>query len=198
MTDLYNEFRQLKSKYREIFLATANEIQKEIQNISIKERTDYFDSIKLPKIKAELEKIRAMRKNFNCIGCGVCCKFAVSEFSPEELETKASNGDIYAKQFITIFEPYSSRKEVENIFPQYLELLDKMEEKEYYIYHCPKVTQDNRCPDYNNRPQICRDFPDNPIAFLPLTCGYLGWKKQSEEILLKLHAQMEIIEYLKK
>ena len=46
-------------------------------------------------------------------------------------------------------------------------------ESGYYFYHCPRVTKDNRCPDYENRPQICRDFPDNPLAFLPLSCGFM-------------------------
>ena len=66
----------------------------------------------------------------------------------------------------------------------------------YYVYHCPKITKDNKCPDYENRPQICIDFPDNPIAFLAPECGYHKWKTKSEPLYLKLRAEGEIIEHI--
>ena len=75
---------------------------------------------------------------------------------------------------------------------RYVQLLEANNENGYYFYHCPKVTQGNRCPDYENRPQICRDFPDNPTAFLPPKCGFKDWKLKSNSVSLKLSAEMEI------
>ena len=88
-------------------------------------------------------------------------------------------------------------EEVRKVFPEYVQLLEANNENGYYFYHCPKVTQGNRCPDYENRPQICRDFPDNALSILPKTCGYKGWKEEVEPIALMLHSMVEIIEYYK-
>ena len=87
--------------------------------------------------------------------------------------------------------------EVDNIYPEYVQMLNDSGESGYYFYHCPKVTEDNRCSDYENRPQICRDFPDNPIAFLPKNCGFKDWKLKSESVSLKLNAEAEIINFYK-
>lgn len=76
-------------------------------------------------------------------------------------------------------------------------MLEDNNESGYYFYHCPKVTQDNKCPDYENRPQICRDFPDNPLAFLPLGCGFVDWKIKSEPVSLMLNAMVEIMGFYK-
>ena len=154
--------------------------------------------IELKKIPKEVQNVKLSRESFSCCGCGVCCKFAVSEFSPLELREKALQGDIFASQFVKTFVPYDGLYEVKQIFPQYIEFLEKSEtDGGYYFYHCPKVTKDNRCPDYENRPQICRDFPDNPIAFLPLSCGYNEWKRKTEKKMLELNARSEILNFYK-
>ena len=157
----------------------------------------YLDNIVNFEIPQELSTIKKERNTSNCIGCGTCCKFACSEFSYSELKNKAQAGDNYAKQFVSVFIPYSSNEDVEKIFPEYYDLLKNSGETEYYFYHCPKITKNNQCPDYDNRPQICRDFPDNPIAFLPLKCGFNNWKLKSERVLLKLNAIAEIAEFYK-
>ena len=113
-------------------------------------------------------------------------------FSPTELKTKAQNGDKTAQDFLQTFVPYQDMEEVRKVFPEYVKLLEANNENGYYFYHCPKVTQGNRCPDYENRPQICRDFPDNPTAFLPPKCGFKDWKLKSNSVSLKLSAEMEI------
>ena len=138
------------------------------------------------------------RKDFKCIGCATCCKLACSEFSYDELKHKAANGDNFATQFISIFIPYNSKEEARAIYPEYFELLaEKMEDENVYFYHCPKLTDENRCSDYENRPQICRDFPDNPLSFLPKACGYSSWKEEVEPTSLMLHSMLEIIDFYK-
>ena len=79
-----------------------------------------------------------------------------------------------------------------------IQLQDHQEnyQENYYVYHCPKITEDNRCCDYENRPQICKDFPDNPIAFLPLSCAFSNWKLKSQLFWLKLVSETEIINFL--
>jgi len=191
MEDLSNQLDTVKANYREIFQQCFEEIRENL-------RPGYFENELLPYVKSELDNVKRSRVSFNCAGCGACCRFAVSEFSPSQLYEKAKSGDIFASQFVKTFIPYKFQNEAREVFPEYVDMLEKQANSEYYFYHCPKVTKDNRCPDYENRPQICRDFPDNPIAFLPKNCSFLPWKLKSEPVLLKLNAIMEIINFYKK
>lgn len=143
-------------------------------------------------------KILEYRKNFQCTGCATCCKLACSEFSYEELKQKAAKGDNFATQFTSIFIPYESESQAREIYPEYFELLaEKLDGEPVYFYHCPKLTADNRCSDYENRPGICRDFPDNPLSMLPASCGYSKWKEEVEPVALMLHSMLEIIDFYK-
>ncbi len=218
MDNLDKELDTLKHKYRKAFLEEAEnfcakvttlkpqELDGEIFGCYTKNSTgqiwqkkvlNYIEAEAINEIKSKLKHIKTCQKDYHCAGCGVCCKFAVSEFSPDELAKKAQNGDNYAKQFTSTFVPYDDETELEKIFPQYISLLQNNNQTDCYFYHCPKVTKDNRCPDYENRPQICREFPDNPIAFLPLKCGYNEWKQNSLELALKTKAKAEIVEFYK-
>ena len=216
MDDLSEHIEKLRTEYRRIFIETVKLLEAEVlsfrpENFS-GEIFEYYEnnsagrvwqnsvlnylrSVYYPQIIELQAEINDMRKKYSCSGCGACCKLAVSEFSPAELKQKAQNGDKFAKQFIQIFIPYETIEEVKTIYPEYLKLLSVQKETGYYFYHCPKVTDDNRCPDYENRPQICRDFPDNPAAFLPLTCGYCDWKERTELIYLKLTAMSEVASF---
>jgi len=216
MNNLNNSLTELRKKYREIFIKSANEITKKINEIKPKNfkgelldcypsdsegfiwQTKVLDLLKeniSKEIFRKLNEILAYRTKFNCVGCATCCKLACSEYSPEELKQKATNGDNFASQFISIFVPYKSIEEASKIYPEYINLLKENGEENVYFYHCPKLTKDNRCSDYENRPQICRDFPDNPLSFLPKSCGYNEWKTEIEPIALMLHAMLEIIEF---
>ena len=189
-----NHLEKLHSDYREIFAQVEAEIDSQLCGLPLRA---YEKTLKerLARVVAESGRMsEKYRAECGCRGCGVCCKFAVSEFSYEDLREKANNGDNFASQFVSVFVPYEKAEEYSDIFPEYLELLS--DSGKYYVYHCPKVTDDNRCSDYDNRPQICRDFPDNPIAFLPKTCGYMDWKLKSEMLWLKLRAEKEIINHL--
>lgn len=143
-------------------------------------------------------RILEYRKKFGCTGCATCCKLACSEFSYNELKEKAANGDNFANQFTSIFIPYNSEAEARAIYPEYFELLaEKLDGENVYFYHCPKLNENNRCFDYENRPQICRDFPDNPLSLLPVACGYAQWKDEVEPTALMLHSMLEIIDFYK-
>ena len=218
MTNMKDEITNIKSTYREFFLKFAGELNKCVYDAKPKNVTgEIFDKyeensegrawqksiLKLiedgiaPDVYKKLVTLREYRKNnkFSCKMCGSCCKLAISEFSPEELNEKSQNGDNFATQFLSVFIPYETEDEAKKIYPEYFELL-KTEDKVYY-YHCPKVTEDNKCPSYENRPQICKDFPDNPFSFLPKACGYKLWKDEVLNDSLKLQAMAEILEFYK-
>ncbi len=185
---MQEQLKTLKYSYRKIFL----ECVKEAQNI------DNLESVWGGQIKSELETIRCERENYSCAGCGACCRFAVSEFSPETLKIKAKNGDNFASQFINTFVPYESIDQARKIYPEYVEMLEELTDGNFYIYHCPKVTDDNRCPDYENRPQICRDFPEINGFFLPKTCSFIPWNLKFRSVWLKINAKIEIMNWMNK
>lgn len=217
MEDLTTSIKNLRKKYRDIFKTSVVEIQKRVDDLKPEGVSDIFDEY--PKgsvgeywqksvlkmfdedicreIYRKWNEILAYRKEFSCVGCGTCCKLACSEFSPEQLKFKADHGDKFANQFLSVFVPYGSKEEAREIYPEYIKMLEDNKEEEVYFYHCPKLTECNRCSDYENRPQICRDFPDNPLALLPKSCGYVKWKEEVEPVALMLHSMLEIIDYYK-
>lgn len=216
MTDLNNTVNNLRKDYREIFLKSAYEIKTKVEEIRPEElKGEIFDNfepnsagqqwqkaaLKLleedisKEVFRKLKEVLAYRHKFQCSGCATCCNLACSEFSPEELKQKALNGDKFASQFLSVFIPYNDKEEARKIYPEYIELLEKNKEDNVYFYHCPKLTADKRCSDYENRPQICRDFPDNPLCLLPKSCGYRKWKDEVEPITLMLHSMVEIIDF---
>ena len=216
MSELYSTVETLRSEYREIFLKSLDEINKRIEALrasnidgdvfdtyeagsaGAKWQVDVLDMLEndiSKEVYRKYQEILAYRSQFKCIGCATCCNLACSEFSPEELKVKAENGDNFAKQFLSVFIPYASKEEARKVYPEYIQMLEENKEDEVYFYHCPKLTAEKRCSDYENRPQICRDFPDNPLSILPKTCGYKKWKEEIEPVALMLHSMVEIIEY---
>lgn len=216
MNDLNSTINKTREKYREIFMRSIQIIEQRIYDIKPNDvHGDIFkkyphdsDGEKWQKVVLNLltndiskdilkkrNEILAYRKQFCCLGCAVCCNLACTEFSPEELNEKAKNGDNFASQFTSIFIPYKNRFEAEKIYPEYPDMLK--EKDKVYFYHCPKLSKDNKCSDYINRPNICKTFPDNPLAILPKSCGFYQWKQEVEPTALMLHAFIEIINYYK-
>ena len=218
MSGLYSSIESLRSEYREIFKKSLAEIANRIDELRPDgleaDVTDKFpvnsdgalwQSKVLDMLENDISKevyrkykeILAYRSQFKCVGCATCCNLACSEFSPAELKQKAENGDNFAAQFLSVFVPYASKEDARKVYPEYIKMLEENKEDNVYFYHCPKLTEDKRCSDYENRPQICRDFPDNPLSILPKSCGYKQWKDEIEPLALMLHSMVEIIEYYK-
>ena len=218
MAELNSKLNSMKTKYREIFMKSSDAILARIEEIrpeglkgDILDKfepnslgtswqtavIDMFENDISKEIYRKWQEVLELRKNFDCKGCATCCNLACSEFSPEELKRRAQNGDKFATQFTSIFIPYDSKEEARKVYPQYIELLDDTIDEDVYFYHCPKLTDCKRCSDYNNRPQICRDFPDNPLCILPKSCGFYEWRQEVEPVAMMLHAMVEIIEYYK-
>ena len=218
MNSIETQLNSQKSQYREIFLKSVDEIQKRLEELKPEafegELLDKYEENSLGKewqnsalvllegeiskdVYRKLQEILAYGRTFHCVGCGSCCRLACSEFSYEELKEKAKNGDNFATQFVSTFIPYNSIDEAEKMYPEYIQLLKEKVDEKVYFYHCPKVTDDNRCSDYENRPQICRDFPDNPLSILPAKCGFRAWKDEINPLALMLHAMIEIIDFYK-
>lgn len=218
MTDLNSSIKSTKQKYREIFLKSLDAIKQRVDEIKPENFDgDIFDKYEpqsrgfqwqtsvlemfendiCREIYRKWTEIINYRKNFKCKGCATCCNLACSEFSPEQLKEKAQKNDKFASQFTKIFIPYKTREEARKIYPEYIKLLDDTLQDEVYFYHCPKLDENKKCSDYENRPEICRTFPDNPLSILPETCGFYQWRIEVEPAALMLHSMTEIIDYYK-
>lgn len=218
MSDLSSKLSNMKQKYREIFLTSVEAIKQRVEEIKPEGlEGDVFDKYEQNSIGAKWQadviemfendisaeiyrkwrEILDYRKEFHCKGCATCCNLACSEFSYDELVQKAKNGDKFATQFTSVFIPYENKEQPQKVYPQYLKLLEETIDEDVYFYHCPKLTQCNKCSDYENRPAICRDFPDNPLMILPESCGFYEWRKEVEPVALMLHSMVEIIDYYK-
>ena len=146
----------------------------------------------------KIQVIDRRRDEYSCACCGSCCRLASSEYSFEELKERAKNGDKFSSDFVSIFVPYKSKDEPRKLFPDYIELLEKtFKGEELYFYYCPKLGADGLCTDYENRPDICRVFPSDPLVVFPLKCAFSTWKQEVEITALTLHAIIDIVGFYK-
>ena len=140
----------------------------------LKEELKTFDDNAETRLLELKTRILNKRKEISCGKCGSCCRLAACPNSPEELEEKANN------------------EEVEKLHPEYVKAVKSLHEK-IYFYHCNLVTKDNLCPKYEDRPQICRDYPDNPLEIYPVKCEYKKWRNNVLDDILRVKAINDIL-----
>lgn len=147
------------------------------------------------KLKNTYKAIMDKKSEYECSRCGNCCRLATSEYSYEQLKQRAMRGDKFSKDFVSVFVPYKSVDDAKKANPEYFELLNELvEDQRIYYYYCPKM-KDNLCTDYENRPDICKDFPHNPLKLLPSTCSFNAWKKSITKQAMLLKAKTDIIAF---
>lgn len=131
--------------------------------------------------------------------CGKCCRVATTSVPYAELIELAKNGDESAKDFLKIFEPYSSAEEakkvergtVDNILNTLLK--DGNNTEQITFYKCKYIREDNLCGIYQNRPELCERFPTSMFAIVPPGCGYEGWAfKNREELKNRIRKLKEL------
>ena len=147
-------------------------------------------------LKKDYNQIMSKKDNYNCTRCGACCKLAVSEFSYAQLKQKALRGDKFATMFTSVFVPYESENKAREANKEYFDNLNSLIEDKVYYYYCPKV-KNNECSDYENRPDICKDFPHNPLKILPPSCYFNNWKEEVSHDARRLKAKVDIIDFYK-
>lgn len=151
------------------------------------------------KLRVSKKSMMEKKKEYSCSKCGNCCKLAVSEYNPIQLKQRALRGDKFAKEFSSIYVPYESEEMAEAICPEFYnklkELMDPNER--LYFYYCSKLGADDLCSDYENRPDICKDFPMTAMKILPDSCGYMPWHNSVERLAMSIKAREDLIEFYK-
>lgn len=149
------------------------------------------------KLKNTYKMIMDKKENYHCIKCGNCCRLATSEFSYDQLKQRAARGDKFARDFVSVFEPYENEKEAKLANPEFFDLLNEvMGDQKVFYYYCPKLFA-NECSDYENRPDVCKNFPHNPLKLLPSSCSFNAWKNEVSYQSMLLKAKTDIIDFYK-
>ena len=148
------------------------------------------------KLKIAYKNIMEQKNKYECNKCAACCMLSVSEYSYEQLKQRAMKGDKFSEQFVSVFVPYDSVEEARDVNPQYFDLLNKLVEDDKIYYYCPKL-KNNLCSIYEERPDICRDYPHNPLKLLPSECSFNEWKDEVSHQSMLLKAKTDIINFYK-
>ena len=95
-----------------------------------------------------------------CITCGKCCRNLILISKGKPVKS------------LSQFEKLVKKKPFYNHF----NMVSKDKEHGYIYFSCDKLGSDNFCSDYENRPDICRNFPSKNMPkykgkLLP-ECGY--------------------------
>jgi Fe-S-cluster containining protein len=163
-------------------------------------------------ILEELRRINAYKKTFQCRMGGQCCRLASSEHSYDTLLTRAAAGDVFARQFTSVFLPYASRQTAREREPEGVAAVlvyigdedgrgeDKnsntQDAERVYFYHCPYIGEDNRCTVYGTakRPAICENYPETPLGFVFKSCAWKRWQEDTHPETLLAHAMLALCE----
>lgn len=200
---LNEELSKKQRLYRDIFVRAKDALVAKLNTIEGEDKKGaqlhFLNDVVSKDILRKLHAIKKAQGAHECCRCGTCCKMASSEFSHSELLDKAASGDIFAKSFTSVFMPYGDGEAPQGEFDDYVALLKEREMLEQtHFYYCPKLSREGGCyccTDYENRPSVCRDFPNNPLVILPQKCSFNGWRDEFEVEALFLNAMIEISGY---
>jgi len=138
-----------------------------------------------------------------CGQCGICCKAASPSSSYKTLLEKAAQGEDFARDFFSIFVPYDI-KYAEKNYPEIVErslkafFAKKICSEDLVFYRCIYYSEKNQCEIYEDRPELCRDFPGTPFVILDERCSFYYWAKECKEKYKNLQKELKIIKKYKK
>ncbi len=150
-----------------------------------------------------LNQIQAYKQTFECHQCGQCCRLASSDASYDQLQSRAARGDEFARQFTSVFLPYPSPELAKQRFPESVAAIyahvgsqPDATQAQVHLYFCPYIGEDNNCTIYNDpkRPEICAKYPESPLGYVPVACGWKPWQEDTHLDTLLAHATLNLCE----
>jgi len=141
-----------------------------------------------------------------CNMCGHCCKCASPSVSTAELIEKAKNGDGFARDFLSIFVPYENIEDAKKVSPSIVERsfqvceapASKISKDQLVFYRCKFLSEENKCLIYEDRPQLCRNYPDSPFLVFSKTCSYYSWAIECRKRYKDLKKELKELKELQK
>ncbi|EKE02130.1 MAG: hypothetical protein ACD_20C00421G0004 [uncultured bacterium] len=125
-----------------------------------------------------------------CKMTGNCCRFSSPSTPGTVLLKRAAENDGFARDYLSIFIPYLNIEEVKELnkelFEKNLEVIekqkcDKVNLDNFVFYHCRFIGNDGKCMIYEDRPGLCREFPDSPYLVFAPGCAYEEWSQECKE-----------------
>lgn len=113
-----------------------------------------------------------------CDQSGECCRGATQHQPWNALLQQAARGDTTARNFLNQFRPYPSHQAATESAPHAVEaslriIQERGQKVENLVfYRCIYLQGANQCQIYEDRPTLCRDFPESPFSAIPACCGY--------------------------
>lgn len=138
-----------------------------------------------------------------CDQSGECCRGAAQYQPWQTLIRQAAQGDSTARNFLSQYQPYPTRLLAETEAPHAVEaslavIHDRKQNPDDVIfYRCIYLKNKNECQIYEDRPTLCRDFPESPFSAIPNCCGYASVQKACTQKAAQLKAELEHLKTLK-
>jgi Fe-S-cluster containining protein len=140
-----------------------------------------------------------------CKKTGLCCSMATPSTPAMDLLKLAAEGNSYARDFLSIFNPHESIDVVRQKAPEFLEKAHSLAAKspkfsspeQVIFFRCRYLKGKNHCQVYEDRPQLCRDYPDTPFLLMPPGCGYEGWSNECKNNYNQMGRELKQLQTLK-
>ncbi len=136
---------------------------------------------------------------------GCCCRAASPSIPFHQLLEKASKGDDFARNFFSIFVPHKDHATARQIVPGLVERTLKAaakdknfkDESDVVFYQCRYIGEDNKCTIWEDRPELCRAYPDSPFMVFAPGCAFEPWAEKVKEKFSKMQAELEELKTLR-
>lgn len=136
---------------------------------------------------------------------GCCCRGASPSTPAKKLLEKAADGDVFARNFFNIFIPYPNHDAARQVVPGLVERTLKASEKDagfdshddVVFYHCRYIGEDNKCQIWEDRPELCRAYPDSPFVVFAPNCAFEPWAMAARQKFAEMKASIEELKTLK-
>ncbi|MEW5821856.1 MAG: YkgJ family cysteine cluster protein [Cyanobacteriota bacterium] len=141
-----------------------------------------------------------IKKPTSCNRMAYCCKAATSVKPWIKINNAKINQNL--KDFFNIFYPYYSHEDVKNLMPDAynacMEIAISRPDiniEDIYFYKCRFLRQPNNCMIYEDRPTLCRKYPDSPFDSIPITCGYNKWSIDCKQKHIMMQSQLHTLKF---
>ena len=139
-----------------------------------------------------------------CDQQGCCCRGASPSVPAHMLLKQAAEGDDFARNFLSQFVPYATHEEADASVPGIVERTlkaalkseDFKSPEEVVFYRCRYLKGTNQCQIYEDRPELCRDYPGTPFVVFASGCAFEPWAKQIREKYADIEAELRELKAL--
>lgn len=137
-----------------------------------------------------------------CDRSGECCRGAAQTAPWNTLLRDAAQGNLTARAFLNQYVPYPSLEAASASAPDAVAASLAITEqrgdvKENVVfYHCRFLKNKSECQIYEDRPTLCRDFPESPFGAIPACCGYASTTKRCLDQVESLRRELEDLKKL--